>query len=798
MSRYIKSRKHAVAPLAALAASLTFPIAHAADAADAAPADATTATASASGAPYLPQVKVEGKTQSDYKADKSASSKLTQPLLETPKTISVIKKEVLREQGAVSLTDALQNTPGITMQLGENGNTSAGDAFQMRGFSASTSTFIDGIRDLGAVTRDVFNLEQIEVVKGPAGADTGRGASAGYINLISKLPQIDNFVEGTVTVGDASRKRASVDVNQKVMDNTAVRLNAVWQDNGVPGRDVVKRKTYGIAPSVAFGLGTSTRFFLYSQHLRQDNTPDGGIPAVGWPGYTVADPAAGASAAVIAGVNALRSAGKVDSSNYYGSRGDREKVKADMVTAKLEMDIGNGLTVRNISRYGRTHMDRVLTGIIGITNVPGTGAASTVVTADPSTWQIARSRQRVDQTNEILTNQTSLSAAFATGGVKHDLITGIELMYESQDSLGFGTAAQSINGVAYSAIPNPPANLYRPNANDVLGMPYATGADSQGSTSTQAIYAVDTIAVTDALKFTVGLRTEHYNLKTTSGSLVLAPGAATGSNINVLSIARLSAAKWITSWNLGAVYKLAENGTVYAAAGNSLTPPGSANFVLSSSGQAAGTADAQETTNYELGTKWDLLNKRLNLTAALYRSENDGVVSVDPVTNLSTQGGKVRVQGIELAAVGQITNFWQITAGVQTMDAKALNQRAASTATNPNQVVTDGVRWTPKWSATLWNSYQWNDFTIGGGIRHIADQKRVVTVGQPTATGLAALPAYTVVDLMGAYRFNKNLTLQLNVSNLFDKTYMSSLNNGGGRLVLGAPRAVSLMANIGF
>ncbi|OWQ88468.1 hypothetical protein CDN99_16565 [Roseateles aquatilis] len=773
MSRYIKSRKHAVAPLAALAASLTLPLtAHAADAP--APADAAQATASASGAPYLPQVKVEGTAQSDYKADRSASSKLTQPLLETPKTIQVIKKEVLREQGAVSLMDALQNTPGITMQLGENGNTSAGDAFQMRGFSAATSTFVDGIRDLGAVTRDVFNVEQIEVVKGPAGADTGRGASAGYINLISKLPQLDSFTEGAFVVGDASRKRISVDTNQKVMDGTAVRLNAVWQDNGVPGRDFVKRKTYGIAPSVAFGLGSSTRFFLFSQHVRQNNVPDGGIPAIGWPGYTVAPTVAPAVA------TAMLAAPKVNSDNFYGSASDREKVKADMVTAKLEMDLGGGTTVRNVARYGRTHMDRTLTGIITIFAAPVAGDAQTtgIVTADPGTWKISRSRQRVDQTNDILANQTTLNTSFQTGGVKHDLATGIELMYESQQTKGFATTGQTITY----------ANLYRPSTADSLPTPFATGADTDGSTSTQAIYAMDTLSLTDAFKLTLGLRTEHYTIRTTTGTLAN----------NVVTNAKFSAGKWITSWNVGALYKLADNGTVYAAAGNSLTPPGSANFTLSGAGQTAGTADAQETKNYEIGTKWDLLNKRLNLTAALYRSENDGQVSVDPVTNLATQGGKTRVQGIELAAVGQITNFWQITAGFQTMDPKQINQRAASTATAPNQVVTDGVRWTPKWSAVLWNSYQWGDFTIGGGVRHTAEQKRVVTVAQPNSTGLPQLPAFTVVDLMGAYRVNKNVNLQLNVTNLFDKDYMSSLNNGGGRLVLGAPRAVTLMANIGF
>ncbi|UXH78178.1 TonB-dependent siderophore receptor [Roseateles amylovorans] len=769
MSSYIKSRKHAVAPLAALAATLTLPMAAQAQA----PADTTVAQANvgAAASTFLPTVKVDGAATSDYKADKSASSKLTQPLLETPKTISIIKKEVLREQGAVSLMDALQNTPGITMQLGENGNTSAGDAFQMRGFSASSSTFVDGIRDLGAVTRDVFNLEQIEVVKGPAGADTGRGASAGYINLISKLPQLEAFTEGTFVIGDASRKRVSVDTNQKVMDHTAVRLNAVWQDNGVPGRDTVNKKTYAVAPSVAFGLGTGTRFFLYSQHVRQDNVPDGGIPAIGWGGYTVAPTVAPATAA------ALLSASKVNTSNFYGSSSDREKVKADMVTAKLEMDLGSGTTVRNVSRYGRTHMERTLTGIINIYAAPVATDAQTagIVTSDPSTWKISRSRQRVDQTNDILANQTSLNTSFTTGGIKHDLSTGIELMYETQNSLGFALA---------TGVVTPHANLYRPNAADVLPTPVRSGNDTDGSTSTQAVYLLDTLSITEALKLNGGLRTEHYTIKTTSGL----PSATT----------RLSAGKWITSWNVGAVYKLADNGTVYAAAANSLTPPGSANFTLGATGQTAGTADAQETTNYELGTKWDLLNKRLNLTAALYRSENDGQVSVDPVTNLATQGGKTRVEGIELAAVGQITNFWQITAGVQTMDTKQINQRSASTATNPNQVVTDGVRWSPKWSATVWSSYQLGDFTFGGGVRHTAEQKRVITVAQAASTGLPQLPAYTVVDLMGAYRVNKNVNLQLNVTNLFDKEYMSSLNNGGGRLVLGAPRAVTLMASIGF
>src|SRR6218665_287100 len=174
----------------------------------------------------LSAVKVKATAENDYKADKSSSPKITQPLVDTPQTITVIKKELLLEQGATTLSEALRNTPGITFQMGENGNTQTGDSIFMRGFDTQNSIFVDGIRDIGTYSRDVFNLEQVEVVKGPVGADIGRGAPTGYINLATKVPTLTDANSGTLTLGMAETKRRTLDLNPALplfRDRTPVR-----------------------------------------------------------------------------------------------------------------------------------------------------------------------------------------------------------------------------------------------------------------------------------------------------------------------------------------------------------------------------------------------------------------------------------------------------------------------------------------------------------------------------------------------------------------------------------------------
>lgn len=759
----IKSRKHiATTPLVALAASLPL-VSHAATKEEK--------------VTQLPTIEVTA--QEIYKANTVSSPKYTQPLVDTPQTIQVIKKEILQEQGAASLVEALRNTPGITLQMGENGNTSAGDTFQMRGFSTQTSTYVDGIRDLGAVSRDVFNLEQIEVVKGPSGAEAGRGSASGYINLVTKLPKAENSSEVSARYNTAENARLTADINQAISESTAIRLNVMGQDGGVEGRDVIENNGWAIAPSIAFGLDSDTRLYLYSQHIRQNNIPDGGIPTVGMKGFYNSDAQ-------------LNNAKEVNRSNYYGSINDYEDIDADMFTAKIESDFGENIKFTNTTRYGKSQMNRALTGINGLSRtIPNTTPAQQ--SNNPNDWTVARSHQGVDQENKILANVSALNVNFKTGAIEHDLVAGLEFLQEQQISRTLSTQKPGTK-----APTTPAANLYNPNHDDVMPELVYTGAYSDGETKTAAAYLFDTVKLLDnRLQFNGGVRLDYYH--TDYEALAVATNATT------LAITKtptnLKAHDTLVSWKLGSLFKPTENSSLYASYAKSLTPPGSSNFGLST--ETTGTQAAnnprgepQETNHYEVGGKWDVLKNKLALNAAIYHTENENQFTQDPITLNWLQEGKTRVQGVELGVVGQITDAWNISAGVAHMKTKQKNQQTFNTTTG-EKTATDSVRWSPDWTASLWTTYDIAGFKLGLGARYVDEQKRVITDSTAPAN-MPKVPSYIVFDAMAGYSFNKNASVNLNVYNLADKDYISALNNGGSRFVLGQPRSAALTFNYKF
>ena len=769
---HIRSRKHAAPhsdanrrPLgASLIAGLALGATFTAAAAPAGPAPDDKET--------LDHVKVYGARVKRY-AGESSSAKFTQNLVNTTQTINVIGNDLFNEQGATSLTEALRNSPGVgTFYAGENGNTATGDAIYLRGFDTSSNIFVDGVRDLGAVSRDIFNIDQVEVTKGPAGTDTGRSAPTGAINLVTKRAHLRDANSASLSVGSADQKRAVADFNRQLGEGTALRVNLMAQDSGVPGRDNVENDRWGVAASLGFGLDSATRTHIDVLHVEQDNVPDGWVPTVGLPGYSSPDP----TRPWISG------AAPVNPENFYGTTSDYDDVGADMVTLRIEHMTDSGAQLRNITRWGRTSQDYMLTAFIN--------SGANFATPDPSnpaTWTIARSTPTFkDQVNTILTNQTSLVAHFGEGAVRHDLSTGIEFVREKLFTTGIAVQG----GTKW-----PAANLYDPDPN-VSGLRWGpNGADGRGKVDTAALYAFDTMSLGDRWQINAGLRVDRYESEYRNARACVATGtngpACNGAAVGtVLPFVDGKASDTLLNWKIGALYKPTENSSVYANYAVSQQPPGGASLELSNSANSANNPiyEPQKARTAELGMKWSTSGDALLLTAALYdtRIENELVQE----NGVYFQTGEKRVRGIELSAVGQITRNWWVSTGFTTMDTEVV------AGTN---VTADGSRelaYTPDRAFTAWTTYRFdNGLTLGGGARYSGEMKR-------GTDGAIGTPAYTedywVFDAVASYAFNDAFDVRLNLYNLADENYVAAINKSGYRYTPGQPRSALLTFNVKF
>jgi catecholate siderophore receptor len=683
-----------------------------------------------------------------------SSPKYVVPMREIPQTIEVIPRAVIEQQAVTTLSDALRNVPGITLQAGEGGGASntAGDMFNLRGFNASNSLFVDGVRDDGLISRDVYNVEQVEVFMGPTGADVGRGTAAGYVNLQSKMPTLNSGTSALFSYGSADQKRLTVDVDQTLplgepdswLSRSAMRLNGLWQEGGVPGRDIVSQERQAIAPSFALGIGTPTRVTLSAQVMRQDNLPDYGIPGAAW------DEEPLAPTTVIA-------ARPVDSNNYYGSVGfDYDHASQDAYTARIEHDVNARLTLRNQTRYQRAEREAVITAI------------QNPAAFDAATQKVTLARQGNARENSIVSNQTTGVSRFSTGGVNHASAFGLEINSEAQQAPvlgGLGT--------------RPSVDIYSPNPFEPVAgyAPIRTGASTTGRTNTIGLYAFDTVDLGRKWQVNGGIRAEHYE---TTFRSVDAAGRVT---------ADLGRSDVIMSGKAGVLYKAGATGNVYASVGTSVTPPGTVNFTLSAqvNNQNNPNVEPQESTNYEVGAKWDVAGGRLSLNAAVFRTENRNVIftvdatAIPPVYN---QDDSQRVNGMSLGSIGRINRNWDVLANFAWLDSSLETQ---SDANRGNRLTL-----TPKYSASLWTSYRLpRNVTVGGGIRATDD----VFIN---AANTIKSPGYFLADGLIEYAVNQNLSLRLNLTNLTDNVYIRNVNNNGGRFNPGQPRAAILTSSVTF
>jgi catecholate siderophore receptor len=679
-----------------------------------------------------------------------ASPNYATSLADTPQTIQVIPQGVMAEQGSFTLSDAMRNVPGITIQAGEGGGASstAGDMFSMRGFSAANSLFVDGVRDDGLLTRDVFNLEQVEVYLGPTGSDVGRGNAAGYVNMVTKTPRAGRAITAAASYGSADSKRVTADVNTPLplgdegtwLHGTAVRLNALWQDAGVAGRDFTQTERVSLAPAVALGLGTPTRVTLFGQFTSQDGLPDYGIPGAAWE-------------TPLAPTSVLTSR-PVDQSTFYGSLGhDHDRGDQETLTARVEHDLAPGWMVRNQTRRNETTRDAVVT------------AVQSVASYLPATETVVFSRQANYRRNAILDNQTTLTGRVTTGALSHALTATVEFIREEYSAPGRTGAGTRANASVYAPDPFAPVTGFAPAD---------SGATTDARTTTMAASIFDVIT-RGRLQVTGGVRAERYD---TAYRALALTGVRTD----------LDVADTMLSGKAGVLVRLGGGGNAYVSYGSTVTPPGSGNFALSAQPNNANSpnVDPQVSRNLEVGSKWELFNGRLSATLALFDTRNENVIyTIDAtaVPPLFNQDDEQRLQGGTIGLFGQLTRGWSLMANAAYLDGRQHSQGATL----------DGRQLTlmPKWSGTVWTTYALRQFTLGGGIRY-SDRTFVNTANS------IAVPAYYLVDGVASWAVTPHLTLRLNAYNLTDERYIRSISNNGGRYNPGLRRAVLLTTHVGF
>ena len=771
-----------------------------------------------------------------YKPERKESPKAVAPLLDTPRSVVVIDKQVIKDTGSATLVEALRTVPGITFGAAEGGNP-IGDRPFIRGFDSQGSTFLDGVRDIGAQSREIFAVEQVQIVRGSDSTLGGRGSAGGSINIVSKMPERDTFVAASGSYGNADYKRVTGDVNYRVNEMVAVRINGMWHDQDVAGRDALFQKRWGIAPSVTIGVDSPTRLTLMYYHLHTDELPDSGFPyatiassaTTNAPaGFSFSEPAIG-DFTTRGGVT-----GRISPKNFYGLVDrDFRRTNVDQFTVRGQHDFG-GVTLRNTARYGHSTQAYIYTqpddSQGNVTGLPtggrnlSTGAIFNPYTAGGRVWRRANTRFG---TTESMTNQTDLYGKLTLAGMEHSFAVGGEFSFERAQRGAYVVNAGASNAagrctVAPGTSPYNCADLFNPNPNDpwvnyVAGSTTAQTPIVRGTLDTQTInrastrglYAFDSITVLPSLIVNLGLRYDDFRSRT-------ALPVVLGSRPTVSRKDRI----W--NYQAGAVFKPTANTSVYANYSTAATPPNSligegqeGNSLGTVTGAspaavAAALAAAQAAANdilkvertksLEVGAKADLFDSRLSLTAAAFRTRTKNA-RITSDQNTVAYVGERRIKGVELGFNGNVTDAWNIFGGYTYLDAKivdggstiltaaAVGAQAAKTISVASVNTGREFPQVAKHSFTLFTNYKIIPrLEIGGGAIYssrvyggyadnryaVQNAAGVVTVVPATAIIARSVPSYWRFDARAAFKVNDQIDIAANLQNLTDKRYFSA------------------------
>jgi catecholate siderophore receptor len=731
-----------------------------------------------------------------YKGDRlQASSKFPEPLLNTPRSVTVLTREVLEDKNATTLKQAILSTAGVTLGTGEGGN-AFGDRFFIRGFDVRNDIFIDGVRDPGVSVRENFFTEQVEILRGPASSFAGRGTAGGAINIVTKQATTQgNFYNADTTLGTDATKRVTLDINQVISPTLAVRAGGLFQDANVAGRNYVTDDRNGGFVAGTWKPVDAVKITGNYIHTELTGIPDFGVP------YYRPGPFNASNQALTAAGGPFPDFG-VPRNNFYGFvNRDFFRTGQDIGTINAEVQITPDLLITNKIRDSRSTQMYV-----------GTLPESPNLTnANPLLWTLSANPQSRFQVTDVLANQTEATYKFNDGlGFKHTAVAGVELDRETSSIDTFtGLASEITTGSAAftGSGSKTDVNVFAPQYAE---LPFTHGLALLQKPTTIAIdtksgYVLDTANYHDLVILNGGVRYDDYSIHTT--------GFGSGATANVFG--QQQAEFGIPDFNLGLTLKPLPNGSVYVAYATSANPVGaefdgtSTAYGGLNSSLAGGNNQIfgpEKNKAAEIGTKWELFDRHLLLTAALFETTKENAREAQNVGNLAaatklgcvyptgttgnisciTAGATYYVRGIDLGVGGKITDKWSVFGGLVLMQS-AVTKSFAPPA-NPALYTTNvglPLANIAHQSFSMLTKYQLTDvWEIGGQAVY---RSKIYGGTLLAANQGTSIPSYWRFDTFVEAKIDKNWTVKLFVNNIFDKRYYDALYQSAAPFVLEAP-----------
>ena len=731
-----------------------------------------------------------------YKGDRlQASGKFPEPLLNTPKTVTVLTKDIIEDKNATTLKQAILSTAGVTLGSGEGGN-AFGDRFFIRGFDARNDVFIDGVRDSGVSVRENFFTEQIEILRGPASSFAGRGTTGGAINIVTKEAQTDkSFYNMDTTFGTDQTKRITVDVNQVISPTFAVRAGGMFQDGDVAGRSVTTDDRNGGFIATKWTPVDAVKITTDYIHTDLHGIPDFGVP------YYRPGSNGSSSQQFTSTAGAPYPDIGVNRDNFYGfANRDFFHVRQDIGTINTEVHVTPDLVISDKMRASQS-----------LNNYIGTLAETPIATNPLTMATVTANPQSRYQLTDVLANQSEATYKFDTGSFKHTLLGGVELSQERSSIDKYtGLNSETVTGTPFTGSGSlSGVSVFSPQFTDTpFGTtPTLTGMPTKILIDTTSVYALDTVNYRDFIILNGGVRYDDYRINTSGW----------GTLSGVSTFGTQAAEFGLPNFNVGVTIKPLPNASVYAAYATSSDPVGSEFDGTSTAYGGLGPVVAgnpnqifgpEKNKAAEVGTKWELFNRHLLLTAALFQTTKDNAREAFNVTGTANQtascpypagttgsisciiaGSAYYVRGIDLGVGGKVTDKWSMFGGLVLMQS-AVTKSNVPTANMPQPLLYTTDVGLPlanvaHQSFSLLNKYQLTDmWEIGGQAVY---RSKIYGGTLLAANEGTSIPGYWRFDAFVEAKIDKNWKLKLYVNNLTNKLYYDALYQSGTPFVLEAP-----------